>query len=177
MSFKMGVKFAASFYMGKNLLQVLHVFFVKVLEVNYNQYEDKLNQQKVSDNRWHAYIINSLLSPPICINYMKGPFIMDKFYTRRCHSKWVHFQIPDPPPPPPPRRPPGNMCIYFDFLFASLYLRIFVVFLSLFRIPDSRAGTAQTKSTSVTRTPATTTPPVRTDLRHSTVHVPQVRPY
>ena len=29
------------------------------------------------------------------INYAKGPFIMDMFYTRRCHSKWVHFQIPD----------------------------------------------------------------------------------
>ena len=29
------------------------------------------------------------------INYAKGPFIMGMIYTSICHSKWVHFQIPD----------------------------------------------------------------------------------
>ena len=36
MSFKMGAKFAASFYMGKTFLVIWHVF---VPEVNYNQCE------------------------------------------------------------------------------------------------------------------------------------------
>ena len=47
MSFKMGVKFAGSFYMGKNFLDVWHVNkFAEVpgLEVKYNQCEDELNQ-------------------------------------------------------------------------------------------------------------------------------------
>ena len=43
-SFKMGAKFAASFYMGKNFLDIGMYLYVKVPEVNYNQCEDKLNQ-------------------------------------------------------------------------------------------------------------------------------------
>ena len=39
-SFKSGERFAASFYMGKNFPDVWHV---KVPEVNYNQFEVKLN--------------------------------------------------------------------------------------------------------------------------------------
>ena len=46
--------------------------------------------------------------------YAKGPFIMGMFYTRRCHSRWVNFQIPDPQhirafrywSPPNPSHPP-----------------------------------------------------------------------
>ena len=47
------------------------------------------------------------------INYAKVPFIIGMFYTRKCHSKWVHFKsqthtsghfdIGVAPPPPPPR--------------------------------------------------------------------------
>ena len=41
MSFKMGAKFAASFYMSKNFLDIWHALYVNVPEVNYNQCEDK----------------------------------------------------------------------------------------------------------------------------------------
>ena len=41
MSFKMGDKFAASFYMGENFLDIWCVFVCSILEVNYNQCEDK----------------------------------------------------------------------------------------------------------------------------------------
>ena len=52
MSFKMGVKFAASFYMGKDFLErsfymYCMYLYAKVPEVNYNQSEGKLNQKKV----------------------------------------------------------------------------------------------------------------------------------
>ena len=42
MSFKMGVKFAASFYMGKNFLDVW--IYDKVPEVNYIECETNLDQ-------------------------------------------------------------------------------------------------------------------------------------
>ena len=69
----------------------------KVPEVNYIDCETKLDQYKVWDKQCHQYIIgfNLLLSSKMGINYAKGPFIMGKFYTRRCHSKWVQFPIPD----------------------------------------------------------------------------------
>ena len=44
MSFKMEVKFAASFYMGKKFLMCGMYLYVKIHEVNYNRCEDKLNQ-------------------------------------------------------------------------------------------------------------------------------------
>ena len=46
MSFRMGAKFAASFYMGKNFLDIWHVFVSlgTVPEVIFNQCENKLNQ-------------------------------------------------------------------------------------------------------------------------------------
>ena len=44
MSFKMGAKFAASFYMGKNFLIYGMYLYVKVPKVNCNQREDKFNQ-------------------------------------------------------------------------------------------------------------------------------------
>ena len=89
-------------------------YYVKKPEVNYNQCEGKLNQEKVWDNQCHPEIIdfNLLSSSKMGMNYAKGPFTMSMFYTRRCHSKWVHFQIPDthirhfdigvPPPLPGP---------------------------------------------------------------------------
>ena len=43
MSCKMGAKCAAAFCMGKNSLDVWHLFTVKVPEVNYNQCDDRLN--------------------------------------------------------------------------------------------------------------------------------------
>ena len=43
MSFKMGVTFAASFYMGKNFLYGMY-FYDKVPEVNYIECETKLDQ-------------------------------------------------------------------------------------------------------------------------------------
>ena len=69
--------------------------YSKVAEVNYNQCKDKFNQYKLLDIYCHPYIIdlNLLLSSKMDISYAKGPFIMGMFYTRRCHSKWVHFQI------------------------------------------------------------------------------------
>ena len=68
----------------------------RVLEVNYNHRETKFNQYKVY-KQCHPYIIdfNILLSSKMGINYAKGPFIMGMFYTRKCHSKWVYFQILD----------------------------------------------------------------------------------
>ena len=46
MSFRMGAKFAASFYMGKNFLDIWHVFVSlgTVPEVIFNQCENELNQ-------------------------------------------------------------------------------------------------------------------------------------
>ena len=41
MSFKMGAKFAASFYMGKNVLAIWHVFVCLSIR---SECEDKLNQ-------------------------------------------------------------------------------------------------------------------------------------
>ena len=41
MLFKMCAKFAASLYMGQNFLDIWHVLYVKVPEVNYNQCGDK----------------------------------------------------------------------------------------------------------------------------------------
>ena len=52
MSFKMGVTFAASFYMGKNFLYGRYLYD-KVPEVNYIECESKLDQEKVWDEQCH----------------------------------------------------------------------------------------------------------------------------
>ena len=44
MSLKKGVLFADLVCMGKCFIDILHAYYAKVLEVNYNQCEDKLNQ-------------------------------------------------------------------------------------------------------------------------------------
>ena len=91
--------------------------YVKVPEVNYNQCEDEFIQWKVLDSKCHPCNYYHLKMGKMGISYAKVPFIMGLFYTRRCHSKWVHFRISHicvwvflywsrpPPPTPPPTRP------------------------------------------------------------------------
>ena len=43
LSFKMGVIFTSSIFVGKNRLDVLYNICPRVLVLNYNQYKDKTN--------------------------------------------------------------------------------------------------------------------------------------
>ena len=44
LSFKMGVIFTSSIYMGENCLDILHSICPEVLVLNYNQYKDKTTE-------------------------------------------------------------------------------------------------------------------------------------
>ena len=111
-SLKMGVRFAASLNMGKNLYGVLYI-------IGYNQHKLYKNDQKVMDCELPLGMIHFslILQHNMRMKYAEEPFNMQYgyFFCLKRPSKWVHFQtrnthiraffytgVAPPPPPPPP---------------------------------------------------------------------------